>query len=346
MPTETRQVPIEALQCSGDAALGVLQFAAKEGDGASQPLKMRARSGQGIEHWYWGKIVHDMAGFRADHERIPVDYCHNPNEVLGFLDSFKAEDEGLDVAGQLVSTSPTDRAAEVLSKGRAGVPYQSSIFFRPESIEEVLSGGTAQVNGYELAGPAIIIRKWSLRGVAVCPYGADHQTASKFSDGSKVAVTFTTEPDAMSKDSKPETKPEPKPSVPTEQAEVKPEVKPGAKPDAQPQADHRAEFTAELKRFTDRFGVENGTKWFADGKTYEQALELHADAQAEVLKAKDKSLDDANAKLSSIDRGGPAPVTFRESDDKGGTGTAPKEFAHLGESRAKLAAGIKLPNKK
>src|SRR5690606_6439778 len=50
---------------------------------------------------------------------------------------------------------------------------------------------TAIVNGVTVRGPVTIIRKWTLRGVAVCPYGYDPKTSTRFSqDDGDVDVTL------------------------------------------------------------------------------------------------------------------------------------------------------------
>jgi hypothetical protein len=91
-------------------------------------------------------------------------------------------------SGALVPFKDSDRATEIIFKRKEGVPYQASINFGGDGIEieEVSEGQTAFVNGYELKGKATIIRKFPLRGVALCPYGADENTdASAFSSSNK-----------------------------------------------------------------------------------------------------------------------------------------------------------------
>ncbi|GHT47286.1 hypothetical protein FACS189454_09580 [Planctomycetales bacterium] len=86
--------------------------------------------------------------------------------------------------GKFVSTKEGDLAADIATKIAAGIPYQSSIFFDdPEDgelieIEEVKKNKTVTVNGKEFTGEGIVIRKWLLRGVAACLYGADSQTST------------------------------------------------------------------------------------------------------------------------------------------------------------------------
>ncbi len=198
--TTTKQVPKKAMQF--DAPLQFAEVEKKDGDDLSLfPISMLGRSAQPIYHWYWGKVVHDMAGFSTNHPTVAIDYRHDDDEPLGYLDQFRADNSGLHVNGNLISldwSDPKDRVVKLKRLSGGGVPFQASIFFDTWKLEEVLPGASAEVNGYSIDGPAIIIRQWSLRGMAVCLYGADGRTHSKFSDSdSDVEVPvpcFFTEP--------------------------------------------------------------------------------------------------------------------------------------------------------
>lgn len=154
------------------------RFSARLND-KTHPFSLLARSAQPITHWYWGKVVHDMAGFKAAKPTLAVDYCHNAGEVLGYSNKFKASNDGLVLDGLLVQFQEQDRVGRIMHLRRAGVPYEASIFFDPYTfkVEEIEPGQQASVNGYRLAGPALIVREWLLRGVAICPHGADRNTA-------------------------------------------------------------------------------------------------------------------------------------------------------------------------
>ena len=157
----------------------------------SAPVKLKARSGDSIDHWYWGKVIHDLAGMRVHKPRLTIDYAHNDNEVLGYLNHFDVTGGDLIASGALTPWRDDDRASEVIFKMREGVPYEASIFFGGDGIkiEEIDENMVAQVNGREFAGPGVIIREWPLRGVAICPYGADQNTeASALAHGETVAV--------------------------------------------------------------------------------------------------------------------------------------------------------------
>jgi hypothetical protein len=185
----TGSVPASALRMVvGPFELG------DNGEGAkSAPIRMKARTAQPVQHWFWGRVVHDMAGMHLHKDRLPVDYVHNPSEVIGYANHFRADTDGLEVSGALVPFKDSDRASEIIHKARAGVPYEASIYFGGDGIkvEDVAEGQAAQVNGFQFAGPGIIIREWPLRGVAVCPYGADMNTRSELAQGESIPVTFT-----------------------------------------------------------------------------------------------------------------------------------------------------------
>jgi hypothetical protein len=334
---------------------GPFQFADGEGSEGKTPVKMRARSGQPLNHWYWGRVVHDMAGFAAADKTIPIDYCHLNDEVLGYLDKFTPSNDGLDVAGSLVQFGE-DRSAEVVHKAKAGVPYQASIFFEPQVLEDVMPGAETEVNGYKLAGPALVIRKWSLRGVAVCPYGYDPKTSTRLSAGlaGEVPVQFTSPPQetAMSTEAMPAADTKPADTKPAELA-----TKPAEGPF---DADPLTKFRAELQKYSDAFGAENGLKWFNEGVSFEAALGKHVEAitiqHASQLKAKDATIsaqqaeiDGLKQKLSAVPRGEAEPVSFASGDKHEGAaaGADPSSLKFkLGDNLAKVAAGIKLPGKK
>lgn len=152
------------------------------------PVKLTARSGKAIEHPFWGAVVHDLSGMQLHKPRIPIDYVHDNSEVIGYLNRFDITSGDLVVTGALVPFKDSDRATEIIHKSKAGVPYEASINFGGEGIQvqELSPGEVAPVNGFMFEGPGIIIRKWPLRGVAICPYGADMNTSSNvLSDNNK-----------------------------------------------------------------------------------------------------------------------------------------------------------------
>lgn len=139
-----------------------------------------ARSGKAIEHWYWGKLVNDMAGMEQLKARLPLDYCHDSGEILGYADDWEKDTGDLTCKGTLL-VDQSARAAEVVQLAKAGVPYEASISFTPMAIEQLRPGQSATINGQLVEGPAAVMRRWRLTGLAVCPRGADSNTKTELS---------------------------------------------------------------------------------------------------------------------------------------------------------------------
>lgn len=175
------------------------------GDGAkSAPISLVARSGKPIEHSFWGRVVHDFAGMHLHKSKLPIDYVHDSKEVIGYLNKFSTESGDLVSSGALVPFKESDRATEIIHKSKAGVPYEASINFGGDGIkvQEIGPGEMSQVNGYDFEGPGLIIREWPLRGVAICPYGADMNTDSTVlsNTGKEFSATVVTASETTTKE--------------------------------------------------------------------------------------------------------------------------------------------------
>lgn len=313
-----KQVPAAALRFS------VGQFELREnGESAkSAPFRMTARSGKPIDHWYWGSVVHDLAGMKLSKNRVAIDYAHDPKEVIGYANQFESESGDLVVTGALVPYKDSDRASEIIHKQREGIPYEASINFGGDGIkiEEVRAGEAVSVNGYEFAGPGVVIREWPLRGIAICPYGADSNTSTEFAAGTTIDVEFK-ESDMPSNAIKTELSEAP-------EEEVVATVDPSSEPDpdmaVEPADDDSSdmeeesspsveaasapETTSQLSeglRFLEAFGDVGGV-WFAQGKTFSEAMNLYVDS----LKSENEQL---RQRLSSMRVEGEAePVAFSQ----------------------------------
>jgi len=285
-------------------AVGEFELGDNGANAKTAPVRLVARSGKAIEHWFWGRIVHDLAGMHLSKSRVPIDYVHDSKEIVGYLNKFDSTSGDLVTSGALVPFKDSDRATEIVHKMKAGVPYEASINFGGDGIkiEDVAEGMVAQVNGYQFEGPGIIVREWPLRGVAICPYGADANTESSALAGAN-AKTYTAsvvaEPQQKEREMKAETPVEvaaqvetPK-AVETEQKQeaVKPvevtpaeaaapvaveaetpkgetEQKQKAAPESKPLS--REEFV----KIVDEFGADIAAQTVRDGGDYFTALRL------------------------------------------------------------------------
>jgi hypothetical protein len=166
------------------------------------PVQFVARTSQPINHPWWlknfgGPVVHDFAGMSAK-AKVSIDYEHD--DPIGYANKFSVMDlqvgdqkmPCLTVSGAII---PDDEVgADVLKKAKFGIPYEASIDFDGDGIEvePVAEGEVVDVNGGKFTGPGAVVRKWPLRGVAVCRRGADGNTAAKFGANEIANVTVIT----------------------------------------------------------------------------------------------------------------------------------------------------------
>jgi hypothetical protein len=332
-------------------AVGSVEMGSNGENAKSAPIKLKARSGDSIEHWYWGKVIHDLAGMRVNKPRLTIDYAHNDNEILGYLNHFDTAGGDLIASGALTPWREDDRASEVMFKMAQGVPYEASIFFGGDGIkiEEVAEGMMQTVNGRQFDGPGVIIREWPLRGVAICPYGADANTeTSALAQGETVAVqTVTpTKGSKMSDEQQTvEAEAEAEGVVPVEAAAVEAEAAPETdKPEVNlsAQTDMAVDRLAALTVERDALAVERDALKAEGEKAVEalsQAITQRDELAAKFAKAEAEltalraERDEACRKLSAIEAGAPplsamhAPEIPAESAWKKAQKTSPSKRA-------------------
>ncbi len=317
-----RTVPASALHfITGPFSIG------DNGEGSkSAPFAMVARSGGAIEHPFWGKVVHDLDGMQLKSGRVAIDYCHDQNEVIGYANHFDASSGDLQASGALTPFKDSDRATEILHKSRQGVPYEASINFRGDiKIEDVPEGATASANGREFSGPATIIREWPLRGIAVCPYGADQNTESVFSESDnsievevmantnegrtaeleqqpESAVAEAVETPAVESDAVNDSAEADDTAVDAEEAAEAP-AQEAATPAVDPRTGNPVRTLSDTRTgqdFLDRFGEQGGV-WFAQGKSWDESIELHSKAQSERIADLERQLTATGGELSPVE---------------------------------------------
>lgn len=288
----TRDVPAHALTFRG----GELEFAEAAADAKTFPFTMRARSSGVINHWYWGRIVHDMKGMQLRKPTCPIDYCHNDSQVIGVGEKFQAGNDGLNVSGQLVAlaTDASDRAFEVATKAKNKIPYEASIDWRGPGIliEEVGEGVSVEVNGQQFEGPLTVVRKWPLRAVAVCPYGADPGTATQFSEQNGKDLISVCLFSAQSEGQ----------NV-TKSATETPPAGTAGNPPAGTQQHSQApagQVSLEtMQQFTKQFGAAKANEYLLTGLTFDQAEKKFQADRIAALEAENKQLKDASASAAA-----------------------------------------------
>jgi hypothetical protein len=298
------------------------------------PVRLLARSSKPIDHWFWGKVVHDLAGMSVHKKRLPVDYVHG-DEVIGYLSHFDVSAEGLVCSGALTPWRDDDKASEIIAKMRMGVPYEASINFGGDGIEieDVPEGETVFVNGYYFEGPGVVVRKWPLRGVAVCPYGADSHTESSEMAARKFAVNKfgKVNIEQIQNEGKIEMKKEDKPVEPVTELEAEAvqavEAVESEKPAVVVEGAEKAELeqsepatveaapaeNTELAAIVAEFGAEIALQVAIHGGGMDKAKDLHY----QQLKAENARLAELAAKVKPAmpETGEQEPAKFAATDE-------------------------------
>lgn len=267
--------------------------------------RMTARTGDVIEHWWWGRIVHDLAGM-VSKERIALDWMHRDDEIVGFAEQFDSSGGDLECDVTIASVEAGDEADKIIKRSALGVPYEASIDWDPWThiLEWIGEGFTVNVNGRELEGPLVVVRQWELRRIAVCPSGADSGTSTELTEQGAEVARFAIQwsNSKMSKSANTDS-----PETPSGESKLTPDggtsTDSGKATSSAPNTAPESGGNAELTKFCAQFGNEKGAEYLLAGLSFEDALaKSNTDLQAE-LKAANEGKDQAETKLSQMDLG-------------------------------------------
>ena len=253
-----------------------------------------------------GWFVIDLDTVVFHKPRLTMDYNHNESEIIGYVEDFLRDEEGLHATGYLVPFEEKDRANEVIYKNKNGVPYEVSPTVLPYAaeVEDLPDGETAVVNGEEQTGPIRIYRKLPVRGAAICPYGTDRHTS---------ATVLSEKGFTMAKAAA-------KGKLSEEDIIDKTDDKENLNDEGGGTAAH-----PDLEEFIAEFGFEQGTNYFRDGLTFEDAQKME---YSELKAAKMAKLQEDEKPVEET----PAPGTDPEPPKK--------EDAGLKDQVAKLSAKV------
>jgi len=238
-------------------------------------------SGEIMERTEMGAFVIDPSTVQLHKPRLIVDYNHNEEEVIGFVENIHPTDDGR-LMGDLTleSTSPNDRAAEVIARIEGGTPYEISptVMLYDAGVEtETVTGGDEEYT---------IFRNVPMRGVSICPYGTDRLTTILSLTGGKKTMKKRTKKnltklaaDEILDEAIVET---------TVAEETAGEGEGGAQP----------EYTAYplLEEFIAAFGFDLGVEYYRRGYTMEEAEAAdYAALKAARLAAENEEISEAGA---------------------------------------------------
>lgn len=137
-----------------------------------------AYSGKVIKnHFYWGDLVIDVSGMKAEGSKFPLLEDHRTDRKIGFTSKPLTDMNNLRHEDAVFVDTPF--AAEFKTLSSQGFPFQASIYGRPTKVEELGEGASAEVNGFKFKGPGSIWREWTYKETSITVFGADNKTHAK-----------------------------------------------------------------------------------------------------------------------------------------------------------------------
>jgi len=154
---------------------------------ADEVRTFKGTANSGKPFGYGGtQTVVDFEGLRHK-ASVPVLLEHSPVKMAGVC-RLSVTADGLFADGSLLSNEFGTQIAEAADQG---FPWEMSVYAQAESYEELAAGAVLSVNGNEVTGPAVILRRCTIREVSFTAVGVDSETeAVVLSDGSPLPDIF------------------------------------------------------------------------------------------------------------------------------------------------------------
>ncbi len=220
-------------------------------------VKIKVITSSILEHPGLGRFRVKTETATPSKDRVPLDYNHNEEEVIGYVENFQCNADAIIADGVVLIGDESSDAAKTFAQNiDGGVPFEASAFLDLSEAESVeLEDGVVEWSG------ALI------RGVAICPYGTDRKTTVSLKMGETNFVVRlknnNNEDEVMDEEKK---------------VSIEDQKKDDSKNPRE-----------ELEAMIEEFGLERGVEFFRRGITIEEAREEdYQSLKAERLQAEEK----------------------------------------------------------
>jgi len=163
--TRKKEIPQAAYRFAAPVSL-----AGKEGD--QHTFSGNAYTGDILNHPFWGHVAFDLSTITAP-KTLPMLVGHDRDRNAGFSESVTIDDNGIAVAGKLLSNHDGER---VVNDASEGFPWQMSVHIEPDEIAEVEAG--YEVNGRKFEKGGVVFKNSTLREISFTPTGVDANTSA------------------------------------------------------------------------------------------------------------------------------------------------------------------------
>lgn len=219
-------------------------------------VKIKVITSSILEHPGLGRFRVKTETAAPSKDRVPLDYNHNEEEVIGYVENFQCSADAITADGVVLIGDDSSDAAKTFAQNiDGGVPFEASAFLDLSEAESVeLEDGVTEWSG------ALI------RGVAICPYGTDRKTTVSLKMGETNFVVRL----KNSNNEDEEMDEEKKVSIEDQKTDPK-------------------NPREELEEMIEEFGIERGVDFFRRGVSIEEAREEdYQSLKAERLQAEEK----------------------------------------------------------
>lgn len=219
-------------------------------------VKIKVITSSILEHPGLGRFRVKTETATPSKDRVPLDYNHNEEEVIGYVENFQCNADAITADGVVLIGDDSSDAAKTFAQNiDGGVPFEASAFLDLSEAESVeLEDGVTEWSG------ALI------RGVAICPYGTDRKTTVSLKLGETNFVVRLKNNNNQGEEMDEEKK------VSIEDQKTDPKNP-----------------REELEEMIEEFGLERGVDFFRRGVSIEEAREEdYQSLKAERLQAEEK----------------------------------------------------------
>lgn len=220
-------------------------------------VKIKVITSSILEHPGLGRFRVKTETAAPSKDRVPLDYNHNEEEVIGYVENFQCTADAITADGVVLIGDDSSDAAKTFAQNiDGGVPFEASAFLDLSEAESVeLEDGVTEWSG------ALI------RGVAICPYGTDRKTTVSLKMGETNFVVrlknSNNEDEVMDEEKK---------------VSIEDQKKDDSKNPRE-----------ELEEMIEEFGLERGVDFFRRGVSIEEAREEDYESlKAQRLQAEEK----------------------------------------------------------
>ena len=222
-------------------------------------VKIKVITSSILEHPGLGRFRVKTETAAPSKDRVPLDYNHNEEEVIGYVENFQCSEDAITADGVVLIGDDSSDAAKTFAQNiDGGVPFEASAFLDLSEAESVeLEDGVTEWSG------ALI------RGVAICPYGTDRKTTVSLKLGETNFVVRLKNKSSNNEDEEMDD-------------EKKVSIEDQKKDDSKNPRE-------ELEAMIEEFGLERGVDFFRRGVSIEEAREEdYQSLKAERLQAEEK----------------------------------------------------------